>query len=60
MATKKQVRVKVNGRDHEAEVEPRVLLVHFIRDILALTEVLHRICRAGGWSRDSHDRRRRQ
>jgi carbon-monoxide dehydrogenase small subunit len=37
MATKKQVRVKVNGRDHEAEVEPRVLLVHFIRDILALT-----------------------
>ena len=37
MATKKNVRVKVNGRDHEAEVEPRLLLVHFIRDVLALT-----------------------
>ena len=37
MATKKHVSVKVNGRDHEAEVEPRLLLVHFIRDVLALT-----------------------
>ena len=37
MATKKQVRIKVNGRDHEATIEPRLLLVHFIRDILTLT-----------------------
>jgi len=37
MATKKNVRVKVNGRDHEAEIEPRLLLVHFIRDVLMLT-----------------------
>jgi carbon-monoxide dehydrogenase small subunit len=37
MATKKLVRVKVNGRDHEAEVEPRLLLVHFVREVLALT-----------------------
>src|ERR1700726_4919509 len=37
MVTKKQVRVKVNGRDHEAEIEPRLLLVHFIRDVLKLT-----------------------
>jgi carbon-monoxide dehydrogenase small subunit len=37
MATKKSVRTKVNGRDHEAEVEPRLLLVHFIREVLALT-----------------------
>ena len=37
MATKKFVRTKVNGRDHEAEVEPRLLLVHFIREVLALT-----------------------
>jgi aerobic carbon-monoxide dehydrogenase small subunit len=37
MATKKQVRVKVNGRDHEAEIEPRLLLVHFIREVLTLT-----------------------
>jgi len=37
MAKKKFVRVKVNGRDHEAEIEPRLLLVHFIREVLALT-----------------------
>ncbi len=37
MATKKHVHVKVNGRDHEAEIEPRLLLVHFIRDVLTLT-----------------------
>jgi aerobic carbon-monoxide dehydrogenase small subunit len=37
MATKKHVRVKVNGRDCEAEVEPRLLLVHFIREVLTLT-----------------------
>jgi carbon-monoxide dehydrogenase small subunit len=27
----------VNGRESEAEVEPRLLLVHFIRDVLMLT-----------------------
>jgi aerobic carbon-monoxide dehydrogenase small subunit len=27
----------VNGRTHEAEIEPRLLLVHFIRDVLMLT-----------------------
>jgi carbon-monoxide dehydrogenase small subunit len=37
MATKKLVRVKVNGRDREGEIEPRLLLVHFIRDVLGLT-----------------------
>jgi aerobic carbon-monoxide dehydrogenase small subunit len=37
MAKRKLVRVKMNGRDREAEVEPRVLLVHFIRDVLELT-----------------------
>src|SRR5258708_13742471 len=37
MATKKLVRVKVNGHDREAEIEPRVLLAHFIRDVLGLT-----------------------
>ncbi len=31
------VRVTVNGEVHEAEVEPRLLLVHFIRDVLGLT-----------------------
>jgi len=37
MAKKTVVRVKVNGTSREAEVEPRLLLVHFIRDILGLT-----------------------
>jgi aerobic carbon-monoxide dehydrogenase small subunit len=37
MANMQHVRMKVNGRDHEAEVEPRQLLVHFIRDVLLLT-----------------------
>jgi len=37
MAKKQLVRVKVNGRDREAEVEPRLLLIHFIREILQLT-----------------------
>jgi len=34
---KTSIRVKVNGQDREAEVEPRLLLVHFIRDVLGLT-----------------------
>jgi carbon-monoxide dehydrogenase small subunit len=37
MATQKAIRVKVNGQDREAEVEPRLLLVHFIREVLRLT-----------------------
>jgi len=37
MAKKQLVRVKVNGRDREVEVEPRLLLIHFIREILQLT-----------------------
>jgi aerobic carbon-monoxide dehydrogenase small subunit len=34
---KELIHVKVNGVDRQAEVEPRVLLVHFIRDVLELT-----------------------
>jgi aerobic carbon-monoxide dehydrogenase small subunit len=38
MAAKQQlVQVKVNGREHQASVEPRLLLVHFIREVLQLT-----------------------
>jgi carbon-monoxide dehydrogenase small subunit len=37
MAKKKHVRVKVNDSDCEAEIEPRLLLVHFIREVLMLT-----------------------
>jgi carbon-monoxide dehydrogenase small subunit len=29
--------VTVNGAAHEADVEPRLLLVHFLRDVLGLT-----------------------
>ena len=31
------ISVKVNGAEHQAEVEPRLLLVHFIRETLRLT-----------------------
>jgi aerobic carbon-monoxide dehydrogenase small subunit len=37
MANKLLVKVTVNGRYREASVEPRLLLVHFIRESLALT-----------------------
>ncbi len=37
MAAKQKVRVKINGQEREAEVEPRLLLVHFIREMLELT-----------------------
>jgi len=37
MAKKQLIQVKVNGRDREAMVEPRLLLVHFIRGIPGLT-----------------------
>ena len=37
MAKTQLVRVKVNGRDRQAEVEPRLLLIHFIREVLQLT-----------------------
>jgi aerobic carbon-monoxide dehydrogenase small subunit len=37
MSTPVQVRLTVNGEDHELEVEPRLLLVHLLRDRLGLT-----------------------
>jgi carbon-monoxide dehydrogenase small subunit len=37
MSSTVAVRITVNGRTHEAEVEPRLLLVHFLRDELGLT-----------------------
>jgi carbon-monoxide dehydrogenase small subunit len=37
MAKTELVKVKVNGREREAMVEPRLLLVHFIREGLSLT-----------------------
>ncbi|WP_035348781.1 (2Fe-2S)-binding protein [Edaphobacter aggregans] len=37
MAKKQSIQVKVNGRIREAQVEPRLLLVHFIRGFPGLT-----------------------
>ena len=37
MAGKQLVQIKVNGRLREATVEPRMLLVHFIRNFPGLT-----------------------
>ena len=34
---KQAISVNVNGVDHSDEVEPRLLLVHYLRDALALT-----------------------
>ncbi|HYB03510.1 MAG TPA: (2Fe-2S)-binding protein, partial [Nitrososphaerales archaeon] len=37
MASKMDISVKVNGQDQKAQVEPRLLLVHFLRENLNLT-----------------------
>jgi aerobic carbon-monoxide dehydrogenase small subunit len=37
MAKKQTVHLKINGRQREADAEPRLLLVHFIRETLGLT-----------------------
>jgi carbon-monoxide dehydrogenase small subunit len=37
MAMERSVTVMVNGRTHTASVEPRLLLVHFLREVLDLT-----------------------
>lgn len=34
---KKAISIDVNGVTHENEVEPRLLLVHYLRDVLGLT-----------------------
>src|SRR5213082_818387 len=34
---KQAINIKVNGVGHQDEVEPRVLLVHYLRDVLGLT-----------------------
>ncbi len=37
MASKQQVKITINGRSSEALIEPRTLLVHFIRESAGLT-----------------------
>ena len=34
---KQAIKINVNGVDHAGEVEPRMLLVHYLRDVLGLT-----------------------
>jgi len=34
---KKRITVTINGSQHQSEVEPRLLLVHYLRDVLGLT-----------------------
>jgi aerobic carbon-monoxide dehydrogenase small subunit len=34
---KKAITINVNGTEHTDEVEPRLLLVHYLRDVLTLT-----------------------
>jgi aerobic carbon-monoxide dehydrogenase small subunit len=34
---KQAIKINVNGSEYEKEVEPRLLLVHFLRDVLGLT-----------------------
>lgn len=34
---KQPISININGVDHAAEVEPRLLLVHYLRDVLGLT-----------------------
>jgi carbon-monoxide dehydrogenase small subunit len=34
---KQAISINVNGVDHHDEIEPRLLLVHYLRDLLALT-----------------------
>ncbi|MEA2548688.1 MAG: aerobic carbon-monoxide dehydrogenase small subunit, partial [Chloroflexota bacterium] len=37
MISTQHITLTVNGVAHEADVEPRLLLVHFLRDVLLLT-----------------------
>lgn len=37
MGSKNRIRLAVNGRTYEEDVEPRLLLVHLLRDHLGLT-----------------------
>ncbi len=37
MTTKRDISVTVNGQQHHSQVEPRMLLVHYLREVLDLT-----------------------
>ena len=37
MSTRKRISLRINGLDYVHEVEPRLLLVHYLRDVVGLT-----------------------
>ena len=37
MTTKREISLTVNGQQHHSEIEPRLLLVHYLREVLDLT-----------------------
>jgi len=37
VATRKRISLRINGLDYVHEVEPRLLLVHYLRDVVGLT-----------------------
>ena len=37
MGVKKKVSIRINGAGYTHEVEPRLLLVHYLRDVVGLT-----------------------
>ncbi|MGB8346011.1 MAG: (2Fe-2S)-binding protein [Ktedonobacteraceae bacterium] len=37
MTMKREISMTVNGQQHQSSVEPRMLLVHYLRDVLDLT-----------------------
>jgi aerobic carbon-monoxide dehydrogenase small subunit len=37
MPTKRSITITVNGQQHQREIEPRMLLAHYLRDVLDLT-----------------------
>ena len=32
-----EIQLRINGKEHQSSVEPRLLLVHYLRDVLGLT-----------------------
>jgi carbon-monoxide dehydrogenase small subunit len=37
MTTKRSITITVNGQQHQADIEPRMLLAHYLREVLDLT-----------------------
>jgi aerobic carbon-monoxide dehydrogenase small subunit len=48
VTTKRAITMTVNGQTHHSEVEPRMLLVHYLREMLDLTGT-HVGCNTSQW-----------